>query len=206
MKHFSGLIVVTLFLYQLPAVAQDEYARKDVGFTFGVGYVQGKDYPWMLGEFWRGKGFHLSKTNFFLNLESGVEFRVMYDLYLNPRLRWLVSRSERVGVEGYVTGKTATEIISILLPDVSMKYYLFNVGHHYLYVNGMIGGILPFSGNPELALASNGTEQGYGGGYQYVTRTYGLGLEVNYLSIPIKVTSFEPANFGGWEITLILFF
>ncbi len=188
------------------AAAQEEVKRKDVGFTLGAGYVEGNDYKWVLGEFWRGKGYTLTKATSFLSLQGGTEFRVLFQLYFNPRLRWLISSTERVGDLGYNFGQIHTEYVSVVLPDLSIKYFLITAGNSYIYASCSFGGIMPFTGNPDLALTSSGIESGYGGGYQYVTVTYALGLEVQYTSIPVKVTSFDPENFGGWEITASVFF
>ena len=187
-----------------PLLAQDATARKDAGFTLAVGYAQGRDYVEAIKEYWRSKGYDIAKTGFFVNLETGVEFRVLDEFYLNPRLRWGVTFLKRKPLFGYLPAAGSLEMNSVLLPGMAGKFFV-PFGHHYFYLSAFVSGILAFSGQVDLTLSSEKVEQGYAIGYQYVSRGNGLGIEIGSSMIPVKVPGVYEANFGGLEITLTYF-
>lgn len=198
-------IVAALVCLGSPVSAQEAITRKDAGFTLALGYAQGRDYAEAIREYWLTKGYDVVKTGFFVNLETGVEFRVLDELYLNPRLRWGVTWLTRKALFGYLPAAGSLEMNSVVLPGMAGKYFV-SFGHHFFYVDAFISGILAFSGQVDLTLSSEKIEQGYGIGYQYVTRGNGFGIEIGSSLIPVKVPGVYEANFGGFEVTLTYFF
>ena len=198
-------IASLLLCLRSPVLAQDAITRKDAGFTLSVGYAQGRDYAQAIKMFWLAKGYDVVKTGFFVNLETGVEFRVLDEFFLNPRLRWGVTWLERKALFGYLPAAGSLEMNSVVLPGMAGKYFV-SFGHHFFYADAFVSGILAFSGQVDLTLSSEKVELGYGVGYQYVNGGNGFGIEIGSSSIPVKVPGVYEANFGGFELTLTYFF
>ena len=202
----AAFVVCTALSLCQAAYAQEEIRRKDAGFTLSAGYVQGLDYTEAISKFWQTKGYRVTDAGFFGHVETGVEFRVMDELYLNPRLRWMMTWMKRNATAGYLPPHGDPEVNSVLLPGVAAKYFTPPIGHHFFYAVGFFSGVLAFTGQGDLTLSSEKVEVGYGAGYQYVTHGNGFGVEFAYSFIPVKVPLVYEANFGGLEVSLTYFF
>jgi hypothetical protein len=182
-KH-ENLILLFVLLFISPylyAQSKDDVyvtTKDDINFHSFIGLMGSGDYATALEA--KGATGYLH----WLTFDIGFGFRAKDNLYLAPKLKWLLSRvSYQYSSFGYSSDNT--KISSVLIPGVTGRYYFRNIGA--LYALASIGIIASVSSDIlDGGFKSNGLELGFGLGYEFALGSRCAVVELGYSGIPIK--------------------
>jgi hypothetical protein len=203
-RYFLAFLVIAPTIICAEPV---NHQRKDLGLTFGLGVSEGTDYSKAIRNYLSND---VSGFLSFLNFELGVEFRVVANLYLYPRIQWEYNQIS-IPIKGF-EAVSPYKINSILLPGVSGKYFFAAGSRGAFYVSGNLGYPFPYSDFSGFSFKSKGIETGLAAGFEFTLgfepMTRRLGIETGFSRLPVTVKfndKIEPAykNFGGFFVNLI---
>jgi hypothetical protein len=185
--------------------------RKDVGINIDFGLNGSGDYQSVLKDYYHEE---ISGGFLWLSLGIGLDFRLINNFYIQPRITWLTNT---VSVPSLLSGYNNEKVNDILLSGISAKYYIFfgrtelsksqylNFG---LYLNGGIYKCSPSTELSDLKFNPARSAKNLSVGLHTGAGIGSINLEFGNRWIPVTVnTETSSKNFGNLygELSMVIY-
>ncbi|RPI02593.1 MAG: hypothetical protein EHM64_13700 [Ignavibacteriae bacterium] len=153
--------------------------KNDVNIHCLIGFMGSGDYATALESMGATGYLH------WLAIDFGVGLRAQDNIYLAPRLHWLVSRMKYESSGYSYNSYENSKFTSVLIPGLTGRYYFKNIGA--LYALASIGIIASVSSDfLDGEFTGNGIELECGLGYEFPIGSRCFVVELGYSRVPIK--------------------
>jgi hypothetical protein len=188
------LAVLFIFVLSLLVRVQkgqtQDFKREDIGIFVGLGLTNGNDYA---NDLKNAVGANVSGYLGWININAGLQFKIIEKLYFSPHFRWLAGRVSTT-IKGFESSPNK-KVNSIFLLGGSVNYYL----REQLYAQLSLSRISTTSETNNLKYDPDGIETGIAIGYEFWMDSKIVGIELGYTLIPVKTGSIGDFwnTFGG---------
>lgn len=209
------LIIIFLLVLPISAAGSEPYSpnlsrsifnygkyRKDIGVNIDMGLNGSGDYKTVIQNHFYGE--ELSGGFLWLSLGIGLDFRLINNLYIEPRITWL---THSLSVPSLLAGYNNEKINDVFLPGIGMKYYIFlktplseqnEYNNFGIYVDGRIYKNKPSTEISDLMFTSGGAAKNLSLGLHVGIPIGAVNFELGNRWIPVKVNEEAYSrNFGG---------